>query len=696
MLKINDVDNDEILTEIEKSKHDETIESISEILSVDTLSNYDEEIVFKSLISEFYQRNTNPTVVEYILKGVYDSISSENSYKWNFFNNYIVEVYNNTSSSNNGFVDLEKQVLAKYFDDVEILEIINPLLEILRDYEDNVEYKLYLDSENYVFLNRKENSVQLYRLSSNTDKITWTNVINAYPQNIIIYDNPFVGRNFTIFWKNRYSKKPYLIEKKTISEMGSELKETGWVLNKQRLDDTLSAIVNMSIMFELATIKEGIEEDGFYYDVKDDSMIINYDLHTPTKEEVNTALEIIDELGEYFNKSQSKLATGLKWGLVSIFSFARKQLGADFLPYLFLYGKAGSGKTTIGKIILYLWSSPSIDNNLEGSSFNTEFRVGEHLMQSSLPILVNEVGGVFKKRNVIEMLKASVQSTVSRSKQQGNKFIKKPAYAPVVFTANQKLPSDDGLIRRFIPIAFTHDEKKDKISQRKFNKKFNIDNPRDSVLMGLHGLSNYSAKLICENPELLKRDWDELGNYFIIKAYEFVGKKAPKWLLSYESINYEEEDKDYQEIEEIRSFLLNLINEKYNKKIQLKIYEEEWNHLYSEKKLDDYYTNNLAESEDFKNKIFSVINQHLIPFMSLNEKNNGILYVNFNSLLIKELFDNLEISSASNLKSVSELLGWHYGFISVNSKKGMRMYVEFEKFLEFLYPNYDMDDDYDF
>ena len=78
--------------------------------------------------------------------------------------------------------------------------------------------------------------------------------------------------------------------------------------------------------------------------------------------------------------------------------------------------------------------------------------------------------------------------------------------------------------------------------------------------------------------------------------------------------------------------------------------------------------------------------------MNLNKKSNGVLYVNFNSLLIKELFDKLEISSASNLKSISELLGWEHGFVSVNGERGTRMYVEFDKFLEFLYPNFEIVD----
>lgn len=692
MLKTNDIDNEE-LNEVEKTIHDKSIESISQILSIGQVySKFEEEIVFKSLINEFYQRNANPEVVEYILKGVYDNISHDGSYKWFFYKNHIYEVYNGETESTRNFGDLKKQVLARYFEEYEVYEILNPLLECLRDYEDNNEYKLSLDSENDVCLNVRECCVQLQRISVKKETISWVNVINAYPETIIIHDNPIIGRNFTISWKNRYSKKPYLIEKKTISEMGSELKETGLVLNKQKLDDTLSAIINISIIYDLAIIRNDIEEDGFYYNANKNNLTVNYNLHDVDEKEILDSLEIIEELSDYFGKSKVKLGTGIKWGLVSAFSFARKQIGADFLPYLFLYGKAGSGKTTLGKIILYLWSNPTIDNNLEGSSFNTEFRIGEQLMQSSLPILVNEPGGAFKKRNVIEMLKSCVQSMISRSRQQGNKFIKKPAYASVVFAANHKLPSDDGLVRRFIPIAFTHDEKKDKQSQKKFNKKFSIDNPRESKLNKLHGLSNFCGNLVKDDPSLLKKDWDELGNFFITKAYEYVGKTAPNWILKYEQGN-SQEDKEYQEIEEIRSFLLELINEKYNKKIQLKVYEEEdVKYMYSEKNLDKYYSDDIANVDDFKNRIFSVINQHLIPFMNLNKKNNGVLYVNFNSLLIKELFDKLEISSASNLKSISELLGWEHGFVSVNGERGTRMYVEFDKFLEFLYPNYEIVD----
>ena len=700
MPKSKDIENEE-LTEVEKSSYDKTIQSISEVLSFDTnISNYDEGIIIKSIVSEFYKRNTNPEVVRYILKGIYNNICSEKSYKWDYFNTSIDAIYCGDEKTNNGFVDIEKNVLAKYYEEYEIIEIINPLLEILRDYEEKKEYKLELNHEDWVILNQRDLSVMIQRIPmSENANITWTNVINAYPQSIIIHDNPISGvdRNFTISWKNKYTKKPYLLEKKTISEMGSDLKESGWVLNKQRLDDTLSAIISMSEQYELASIRDYIEEDGFYYNDKEGSIISNYELHEPTKEEVHEALDIINDLSDYFDKSKYKLATCIKWGLVAPFSFARKQIGADFLPYLFLYGKSGSGKSTMGKIILYLWSYPNIENNLEGSSFNTEFRIGEQMMKDSFPLVIDESAGVFQRKGNVEMLKSSVQSPISRSKQQGGKFIKKPAYAPVCFTSNSKLPQDDGLLRRFIAIAFTYDERKDKLSQRKFNKKFRVDSPRESILIKLHGLSNFVGYFMKENPELLKRDWDELGNLLIIKAYDFIGESPARWLLRYEELD-NEEDNEIREIEEIRNYLLNTINDKYSKKLQVKVYEQETEFMYSEKKLEEYYSSELSGAKDFEKRVFSVINQHLIPFMSLNKKRDGKVYVNFNNLILKELFDELEISSASNLKSLSQLLGWEHGHVSVNGKKSNQMYVKFNDFMDFLYPKHDDElvDDYEF
>ena len=107
--------------------------------------------------------------------------------------------------------------------------------------------------------------------------------------------------------------------------------------------------------------------------------------------------------------------------------------------------------------------------------------------------------------------------------------------------------------------------------------------------------------------------------------------------------------------------------------------------------MDDYYDEVLI-TEDFEKKVFSVINQHLIPFMSLGNKRDGNTYVYFNSTFRKELSNNTDVSTNYDLKSIAQLLGWDYGQASVNGVKGVRMYIKFEDFLEFLYPQIKIDD----
>ncbi len=71
------------------------------------------------------------------------------------------------------------------------------------------------------------------------------------------------------------------------------------------------------------------------------------------------------------------------------------------------------------------------NNDIGGSGFNTEYRIGDRLQQSTFPILVNEPGTVFENVNTRDMLKTASQQTTSRGKQLGTRYTTIPALAPV-------------------------------------------------------------------------------------------------------------------------------------------------------------------------------------------------------------------------------------------------------------------------
>ena len=89
------------------------------------------------------------------------------------------------------------------------------------------------------------------------------------------------------------------------------------------------------------------------------------------------------ELATFLKGNEVKLATSLKHGLVAPFSFAKKQLGLPLeylVPYLFHFGRGGSGKTTMARIPLYFYGEPdSQTNDLGGAEFDTVPRFGERV-----------------------------------------------------------------------------------------------------------------------------------------------------------------------------------------------------------------------------------------------------------------------------------------------------------------------------
>jgi len=100
-------------------------------------------------------------------------------------------------------------------------------------------------------------------------------------------------------------------------------------------------------------------------------------------------------------------------------------------------------------MVLYLWDVPNSDtNDIGGSSFNTEARIGERLKKFTFPIVVNEPQGVFEKPDIVEMIKSSIERTNSRGKFVGRGYKNILSLNPVIYTSNHLLPDDDALIRR--------------------------------------------------------------------------------------------------------------------------------------------------------------------------------------------------------------------------------------------------------
>ena len=643
------------------------------------------DTLLKQIISEMFTQEVDPETCEDIIRPLCENLVNnpdfETMFDWADINTYLNNIYSLEDKPNTG-LDGVSFLLSRNYDEAETTMFNRRLKKALAPYGTKKVYREKTGTNTSIILNQKLEIIQYEWDNGKKGERNLETVINAYPQEVIIHDSPLddIGRTFTIRWVSKTSSRVFETNRKTIKEIEQYLEEAGWVITPRRLKGTLAAVIQIAVKYKLAQMHNEIDNPGVYWDKTNEELkIIHLDVDEPSHDEVDEALNVIDLLAPFFKGHETKLSTCLKWGLMSIFDYSIKQIGGKWMPWLYLYGKAGSGKTTLGEIILFIYDIPNEDNNLGGSSFDTVARVGSRVSQFTKPIMVSEPEGALNKPSIVGMLKTAIESTTARGRYQGKAYRTIPSFSCGIITANQGLPSGDALFRRFTSILFSHNEKKAADNKKEFDEIFKINSPKRSILNKLKALGNYFITEIKNNPELLLNDWQETADLLVGRAYLDTGHDMPSWILDWHKTETLD-DLDEEEIEEIRLFLIEKIN-RATQKVQ--VWSEETGRPLNQQDLDtDFKTN-----DDFNDRVWSVLNEKLIPWLDLHRGRDGTINVVCSSGIKKEL---KQITSSSyNLQSISELLGWEYKPILINGKTKRMMIVNYHDFLDFLYPKLD-------
>ena len=643
------------------------------------------DTLLRQIISEMFTQEVDPETCEDIVRPLCENLVNnpdfETMFDWADINTYLNNIYSLEDKPNTG-LDGVSFLLSRNYDEAETTMFNRRLKKALAPYGTKKVYREKTGTNTSIILNQKLEIIQYEWDNGKKGERNIETVINAYPQEVIIHDSPLddIGRTFTIRWVSKTSSRVFETNRKTIKEIEQYLEEAGWVITPRRLKGTLAAVIQIAVKYKLAQMHNEIDNPGVYWDKTNEELkIIHLDVDEPSQDEVEEALNVIDLLAPFFKGHETKLSTCLKWGLMSIFDYSIKQIGGKWMPWLYLYGKAGSGKTTLGEIILFIYDIPNEDNNLGGSSFDTVARVGSRVSQFTKPIMVSEPEGALNKPSIVGMLKTAIESTTARGRYQGKAYRTIPSFSCGIITANQGLPSGDALFRRFTSILFSHNEKKAADNKKEFDEIFKINSPKRSILNKLKALGNYFITEIKSNPELLLNDWQETADLLVGRAYLDTGHDMPSWILDWHKTETLD-DLDEEEIEEIRLFLIEKIN-RATQKVQ--VWSEETGRPLNQQDLDtDFKTN-----DDFNDRVWSVLNEKLIPWLDLHRGRDGTINVVCSSGIKKEL---KQITSSSyNLQSISELLGWEYKPLKINGKTKRMMIVNYHDFLDFLYPKLD-------
>ena len=648
----------------------------------------DELTLFKNIISAFYLQGTDFEVVEKILTELYNQLPSHEKTLGEIIKLFD-DIYIGDESPNSGLKGIE-QYLADKYDKKTSLEVIRELNKIIIPYDTNKIYKLQLGANKYIVMDYRNNEVtiQIIDWKKGIEVTDYTRVLLCYPVQITIHDNPIseAGRTFSIEWITTKDGH-FHTNNMSIPEIEQYLNDHGYVLAPKHFKGVVTALIQISIENDIAIIKNEIETPGFYYNSVTKSLnIIDYEVNEVNLQKLNLSLDLIEDLQNYFIGQETKLATTLKHALIVPFGFAKKQMGLpleNLIPYMFHFGKGGSGKTTIARIGSYFYGEPDSETDIGGSEFDTVPRIGGQISKSTFGLIVNEPDNVFNNRSCVETLKTCVERTNARRRYEGRNLATILALSTVSFTSNSALPNIEGLTRRFIQLLYSHNEKKSEAEKKAFMEHFKMDSPELCLFHRLKYLADFTVNEIKNDIELLKLPWQELSNSLILRAYADCERECPHWLLSFaESVTLE--DLDDEEIEEIRMFFIEEIN-KQNKNIRVYSTEDGY-----QRPDEHFYSEDVKESTDFYDRVFNVVNERLIPYMVLHHGKNGKDYVCFTKGLKKALHNANQ--ACYSVKGVADLLGWKYTTVKL-PKPTMVMRIEFSKFLTFLYPDLSEKDD---
>ena len=515
-----------------------------------------------------------------------------------------------------------------------------------------------------------------------------TPVIEAVPEKLEVIDTLLLDqpRTFKIWWKSNVTERVFVTAGEgtgaTISEIEQYLINAGFSHSPRLVAGALSCTINSLIQKKMAIIKQDIDNPGFYYDINEDkALIVKKDFTRPTSTEVKKTIKRLNQLTLFFKDNLETLSTVLKWGLMSIFSYSIKQTG-KWMPWMYLKGSAGSGKTTLAKIILFIYGVPTPENNVGGSSADTVARLGALISKSCEPRIVNEPAAVFNRQSTNEMVKVCVESTTGRSKYRGAYYGGIPAFSPILFTANQYVPEDDALIRRLYVLSFSYSQRKNEHDKKMFEDAFHIDTPTISPLKDLQYLGRFALRHLLVNPSKLLDDWKNVADEIIALFYDEVGEEVPEWLTLWaesESLD----DFDDSQREDLRTFFINEFNQA-RKRI---IVQDEVGVV----RENQIYLDEASTKDDFWDVNWGIINNRMFTWAIPHVSRKGTAYVCLTQGLRKSI--SSEVDFCSDLKSIAELLGWEYKNNKFSNGKQMKVIkVKFDEFMDFLYPNIMLED----
>ena len=181
-------------------------------------------------------------------------------------------------------------------------------------------------------------------------------LILAIPVKIIVNDNPLDdSKTYQVTFVGR-EKESFTFGPGSISYIIEELVRKGKILRKAEAGDALTAILNRyEESRPSAEIRESVTQAGYYYvngkfESHDITQVLDKE---PDPNQIRECITLLDELSTKWS-NKDIFPTVVKWTALAPFNYIFKA-SDKWLKNIHAYGWSSSGKTSLGKIQLWLY-----------------------------------------------------------------------------------------------------------------------------------------------------------------------------------------------------------------------------------------------------------------------------------------------------------------------------------------------------
>ena len=567
-------------------------------------------------------------------------------------------------------------------------------------YVHSILYKVYSNNKKkYLDIDYRNNKISTHIWNNRIeieDGVTrnvqyWTDqydLLNMSPVDIFetynILDKNASPKLCLSFYRNGMPSKQ-TIEGNDIQIIEKQLeKRPGIVLKPREYKGVVNEIINEYIKLEQIHTIEEIPVQGIFCNPLNGELV-RADEHgstpikLPSRDSVNQALGIWEDLHEVYPGDDSKLAHIIRWGLMSPFSYILKTRFV-WQPMLFLYGASRTSKTTLAEISLSPYTRITNEISIGGGAFNTEYRIGNALSRQGIGTIINEPSSSINNDIYIDLIKRAVESPISREKNENGMHIKIPAYSNMCFTSNSFIPTNDAFVRRADYLEFTKNERLSDADVGLFNKTFHHQNWNNTRFLELRPIGDYVASYVANDIDILSGNHTDVVFGMINSLFDYVGEKPFKWLyLIPELMDIGASDNEV--LSEFRRMILR--DYKDLTRNSSKIYEYAFDTAIE---VDvDMQVTHVKHDGDFAKLLRAVISSNNIPYLHY-QKVHDEEYVIVNGAVKNALkdFNGIQITC----KGLADYMNQQYTNLKYkgNTVRGFRMM--FSEFINFMNGGY--------